>query len=769
MNRDRFAQRCISVSLFLLLAACTFAVAAVPETTGLLYASNGVNASVRSIQPAVNGLFQVHSPRVWTDAIGVGGEPVANGVPDFLDTWEAFQTRASSAILKDAYAFRTIDKLGHEVLYAGVQRGPSGGPGTVVVEFNQRPGERLIGDLRISADIDAVGNIGSVRFESLPAEGKGTRFLPIAILPSEGCNDAGTACAVANGSLVEFGYNLTVLGKPEKDFSSIQITTPEDHVVGLFSVNPVALPSVTCPSNLNSCTASDVTTTVKAVSILNNDLCSSSTDTIQLRITTAYAATSNERYDLGLFVSRDGGTVQEPSTAVACSGAAAQVGQGDNLAYPDADTDLFLNIDPTSHSSTPSTADTCGDLRASAGPVNWTVDATVECNIVNNELRIPSCRVWEQNANHKVSCQTLQQAGTGSKCDCTDLVVTTQLNPCATTICNDDNVCTNDSCEVLGTPGNLTAHCVYTPGNAGTICRAASGVCDAADTCDGTTAGCTDTKQPTTTVCRAASGQCDVADTCDGTTNTCPADGKAPATTPCVGSSNSGACDGTDSCDGNGACVDGFKSATTICRASAGQCDVAESCTGTSSTCPADGKAPATTTCVGTSNGGPCDGTDSCNASGVCVDGYKSSTTICRASAGQCDVAESCNGTSGGCPADGFAPATTTCVGASNGGLCDGTDSCSGTANTCVDGFKSATTICRPIAGVCDVAESCTGTSGSCPGDAFLGPETVCRQRANPCDAAEVCSGSSANCGTDFCQQGGEPSGNFICTPGGST
>ena len=97
-------------------------------------------------------------------------------------------------------------------------------------------------------------------------------------------------------------------------------------------------------------------------------------------------------------------------------------------------------------------------------------------------LRIPSCRVWEQNANHKTSCQTLQQAGTGSKCDCTDLVVTTQLNPCATTICNDNDLCTSDSCTVVGTPGNLTAQCVYTPGNQGTVCREASGVCDAADT-----------------------------------------------------------------------------------------------------------------------------------------------------------------------------------------------------------------------------------------------------------------------------------------------
>jgi hypothetical protein len=69
------------------------------------------------------------------------------------------------------------------------------------------------------------------------------------------------------------------------------------------------------------------------------------------------------------------------------------------------------------------------------------------------------------------------------------------------------------------------------------------------------------------------------------------------------------------------------------------------------------------------------------------------------------------------------------------------------------------------VAGVCDKEEKCSGTSATCPTDAFLGPETVCRDRWNPCDAAEVCSGTSADCGTDVCQQGGPPSGTFLCEP----
>src|SRR5204862_5187419 len=106
----------------------------------------------------------------------------------------------------------------------------------------------------------------------------------------------------------------------------------------------------------------------------------------------------------------------------------------------------------------------------------------------------------------------------------------------------------------------------------------------------------------------------------------------------------------------------------------------------------------------------------------------QSSATVCRASAGQCDVTENCTGTSGSCPADGFATSTTPCTGASQGGACDndGADHCSGTANTCVDVFQSSSTVCRASAGQCDVTENCTGTTGSCPADGFATSTTPC-------------------------------------------
>ncbi|HEV8608660.1 MAG TPA: hypothetical protein VGS98_01130 [Thermoanaerobaculia bacterium] len=755
-----------------------------------------MSASLRAVQPAVSGLFQVHAPRAWVDALDGSGLPGNNGIPDFLDSWDAFSARTSSAILKNGYAFTTIDRLQDEVLYAGVHSASTGGPSSAVLEFSQKAGERSLGDLRISIEIDAASGIGTARFETFAGEAKGaSKFLPIALLSGEGCNDAGSACLVANGALLEVGYNLTALGKPEKSFSGIQITTPEDSVVGTFTVNPSTLPTVTCPSNLTNCTANDVTTTVKAVGILNNDLCTSLTDTIQLRITTTYAATSSERYDLGLFVSADGGTVREPSTALVCLGAAAQAGQGDNLAYPDADTDLFLSIDTTGHSSTPTTNDTCGDLRASAGPVDWTVDATVDCNIVNGTLRIPSCRVWEQNANHKTSCQTLQQAGTGSKCDCTDLVVTTQLNPCATTICNDNNACTDDSCRVVGTPGNLSAECVYTNDNT--------------NTCDDNNSCTTDTCQAgvctgTNSVTCSASDQCHDAGTCDPSTGTCsnPAktdgsactDGNACTTDTCQAgvctSTNSVTCTASDQCHVAGTCDPSTGGCSNPAKTDGSACDdnnacttdtcQAGVCTGTNSvTCTASDQCHNAGTCDSATgacsnpaktDGSACDDnnactTDSCQT-GVCTG---TNSVTCTAS-DQCHAAGTCDPSTGACSN----PAKT------DGSACDDNNAC--TTDSCQAGVCAGTNsvTCTPldqchVAGICDTATgACSNPNkangASCDADAggdaaCDDPDTcvngacqanhhpnteVCRVGTSPCDPGETC--NNGVCPVDICR-----------------
>ncbi len=247
-----------------------------------------------------------------------------------------------------------------------------------------------------------------------------------------------------------------------------------------------------------------------------------------------------------------------------------------------------------------------------------------------------------------------------------------------------------------------------------------------------------------TTACRASAGACDVAETCNGTSVACPADA--------------------------------FAAATATCRGANGVCDAAETCTGTSAACPADALKPANTAC--TDDGNLCT-QDKCNGTSVaCQHPAGNAGTVCRVSVGLCDVAESCNGTSTACPTDGFAPATTTCRGAA--GECDVAEICTGTSAACpanalkpantpctddgfvctqdkCDGTMTACqhpagnpgTVCRAADGLCDVAETCTGSATACPADGFLPPTTTCRPVARECDVAETCTGTQPVCPPD--------------------
>lgn len=146
----------------------------------------------------------------------------------------------------------------------------------------------------------------------------------------------------------------------------------------------------------------------------------------------------------------------------------------------------------------------------------------------------------------------------------------------------------------------------------------------------------------------------------------------------------SGAC-------GSGACE--LLPASTVCRAAAAACDVAEVCDGVSPLCPTDAVASEGTTCRPVA--GDCDVAEVCDGGSTdCpVDGF-SAGTVCRSVAGACDLSESCSGTSPVCPADAFSPAGTAstcgayvCGGAS--GTCPtscATHADCATGNVCQDG-----------------------------------------------------------------------------------
>src|SRR5207237_6315919 len=133
----------------------------------------------------------------------------------------------------------------------------------------------------------------------------------------------------------------------------------------------------------------------------------------------------------------------------------------------------------------------------------------------------------------------------------------------------------------------------------------------------------------------------------------------------------------TDTCNGvSNLCQHPAGNAGTTCGATAGVCDVAETCTGSSSTCPNDAFLP--------------------------------STTLCRASAGECDLDDFCPGNSASCSADAKQPSGTACTDDGNpctSDTCNGTsDTCNGTSDTCQHPAGNAGATCRAAAGARDQA-----------------------------------------------------------------
>lgn len=273
---------------------------------------------------------------------------------------------------------------------------------------------------------------------------------------------------------------------------------------------------------------------------------------------------------------------------------------------------------------------------------------------------------------------------------------------CVPLRCDDGNPCTIDTASSSG--------CVYTPVQAGTVCRAAAGPCDVAEVCDGTGAGCPIDGFATGTVCRPEVGRCDAAERCTGTSPSCPADGVQPAGAVCD-AGDASRCVQDAVCDGiSTQCTTVRPSpAGTVCRGARGSCDAAERCDGTTTNCPADGLLT-TATCP---DGNSC---SYCNGSQVsCV--LRPYGHTCRDAAGPCDVAEFCDGSSVACPVDEVRYSGSVCAPGSES-HCVQEYVCDGNSVACSVARPSpAGTICRPAVDTCDIEDRCDGSTPSCPVD----------------------------------------------------
>jgi hypothetical protein len=547
----------------------------------------------------------------------------------------------NSVILKNAYAFRTIDGL----LYAGVQRASSGGPSKVVFEFNQKAGERTIGDLRIDAEIDAAGNVGTVEFESYSGEAaKGSgKFLSLALLSGEGCNDAGTACIVANGALLEVGVNLSqLLNEPGKRFAGIQITTPENSAAGtlrpMFSssnadcvveqggfkkanctVNDVRLTTIVrnslvidsgagCTSNQKCFDAAGLNTGTSCTGPLplagtrgTQGTCTTGQTclpTISFHATGQYIV-GPQRYDIGLYISTD----TDPNND------GARTGNCDRFDFPNNLTGQTVDLD----------GDTCGDVSPGTTPQVPFQSVTIPCIDINSDglVDINHCETWANSADGVCGGAADVKAETSSKCFCgilagaciaTPNTDTCKVNSCAPR-CSDhtgatDPACTTDA-DCTGTGAFCQDTLITVNKDDGFVCGPdpdPANPCDVNKTCvSGVCTGTGFAPGPGTVQCRASSCDttltscCDVPEFCTGTSAVCPDDGFKPNTTVCRASSCG---TGPDCCDvpelyTNGVCpADGFATDGHICRAAQNECDAAERCNG-AATCPADFCGPA--------------------------------------------------------------------------------------------------------------------------------------------------------------------------------
>ena len=199
------------------------------------------------------------------------------------------------------------------------------------------------------------------------------------------------------------------------------------------------------------------------------------------------------------------------------------------------------------------------------------------------------------------------------------------------------------ACDVADLCDGVRFDCPNAVAVGGSTCRESAGLCDLPEACDGVSPTCPmDRKQDAGQMCRPQTDPvCDLNETCDGTSPECPTDQFAMAGVTCA---EGGLCNGSGECTSAGCgeacslrpcapngtfdcssgapvCVAPNLSAGTVCRPAAdGGCDVAETCTGSSPTCPADVKRP--------------------------------SSFECRPPVGNCDLPEMCSGTSNTCPMD---------------------------------------------------------------------------------------------------------------------
>jgi len=347
--------------------------------------------------------------------------------------------------------------------------------------------------------------------------------------------------------------------------------------------------------------------------------------------------------------------------------------------------------------------------------------------------------------------------------------------------CDDNNVCTDDSCNPA------SGECVYTNNsdycNDGNLCTEGD-QCSGGD-CVGTPVDCSDDNPCTDDSCNPADGECVHADNdeycddgdlctendqcsggdCAGTPvdcnddNVCTDDRCDPANGECVHADNDEYCDDGDLCTEGDQCSGGDCAGTPV------DCDDDNVCTD-------DSCNPASGECVYTNNNDYCDDGDLCTENDQCSGGECAGTPV------DCDddnvcTDDACNPANGNCE---HSNNTDFC---DDGNACTADDQCSGgdcagTAITCDDGNPCTDDSCDTQSGCvftpntvsCDDGNACTAddrcADGECSGYAIVcDDDNVCTD-----DSCDTETGCIFTPNTNNCDDGDTCTMNDICSGG---
>ena len=386
------------------------------------------------------------------------------------------------------------------------------------------------------------------------------------------------------------------------------------------------------------------------------------------------------------------------------------------------------------------------------------------------------CKNSPTNCDDNNVC-TADSCEAGSGCvhthvtgDCSDGNACTDKDACdqgkcvsgAATNCEDNEICTTDSC-------NTETGCVHDTNDLG--CDDAN-KCTTVDTCAGGTCGgstpldCDDKNPCTTDSCAALTGcvhenlvkttcddgqVCSINDVCNdgvcsGSVNGC-SDGNPCTNDTCVDGAGCSNPANTAACDDGNACTTGDVCAGTQCvGGGATNCDDGEACT--SDACDPSAGCFHTNLDGVCTDGNPCTGGDAC-AGGKCVSaGATDCDDLNQCTTDSCSTASGCvhAATDGATCNDGSACTTSdTCVGT----VCKGTDKVCDDGNPCTIDSCLAASGCTTAPGQdgapCTDGNACT-QSDTCANGSCAGSSPVVCIASDNCHSVGTCDTTSGSC-----------------------